>query len=76
MLINLLIKIIEENRVMKIQEMIDKLNTVKDKEATLNVIVASDEPDEEIYDSTNVSLDENNRIVVTISPDKDYMGIY
>lgn len=76
MLINLLIKIIEENRVMTIQEMIDKLNTVKDKEATLNVIVASDEPDEEIYDSTNVSLDENNRIVVTINPDKDYMGIY
>lgn len=33
MLINLLIKIIEENRVMTIQEMIDKLNTVKDKEA-------------------------------------------
>ncbi|RTL04841.1 hypothetical protein EKK58_09460 [Candidatus Dependentiae bacterium] len=61
---------------MTIQEMIDKLNTVKDKEATLNVIVASDEPDEEIYDSTNVSLDENNRIVVTINPDKDYMGIY
>jgi hypothetical protein len=76
MLINLLIKIIEENRVMTIQEMIDKLNTVKDKQATLNVIVASDEPDEEIYDSTNVSLDENNRIVVTISPDKDYMGTY
>lgn len=61
---------------MTIQEMIDKLNTVKDKEATLNVIVASDEPDEEIYDSTNVSLDENDRIVVTISPDKDYMGVY
>lgn len=61
---------------MTIQEMIDKLNTVKDKQATLNVIVASDEPDEEIYDSTNVSLDENNRIVVTISPDKDYMGTY